>query len=135
MSYPLTDIEGIDEETATILKSAGIRSTESLLDKAGNLRGRKAIATKTGIPANQLLRWANMADCMRIRGVSREYADLLRAGGIDTVKELKHRNPKNLAARMAAANKTRKLVRVLPSEKKVSRWIDQAKTLPLKITY
>ena len=135
MSYPLTDIEGIDEETARVLKSAGIRSTESLLDKAGNLRGRKAIAAKTGIPANQLLRWANMADCMRIRGVSREYADLLRAGGIDTVRELKHRNPKNLAARMAAANKTRKLVRVLPSEKKVSRWIDHAKTLPLKITY
>ena len=135
MSYPLTDIEGIDEETATILKSAGIRSTEALLDKVGNLRGRKAIAAKTGIPANQLLRWANMADCMRIRGVSREYADLLRAGGIDTVKELKHRNPKNLAARMAAANKTRKLVRILPSEKKVSRWIDHAKTLPLKITY
>ena len=122
MSYPLTDIEGIDEETAAILKSAGIRSTEALLDKVGNLRGRKAIAAKTGIPANQLLRWANMADCMR-------------AGGIDTVKELKHRNPKNLAARMAAANKTRKLVRVLPSEKKVSRWIDHAKTLPLKITY
>jgi len=53
VSYPLTDIEGIDEETATILKSAGIRSTESLLDKVGNLRGRKAIAAKTEIPANQ----------------------------------------------------------------------------------
>ena len=135
MSYPLTDIEGIDEETAAILKSVGIRSTAALLDKVGNLRGRKAIAAKIGIPASQLLRWANMADCMRIRGVSREYADLLRAGGIDTVKELKHRNPKNLAARMAAANRTRKLVRVLRSETKVSPWIDHAKTLPLKITY
>ncbi len=50
MSYPLTDIEGIDEETAMILKSAGIRSTESLLDKVGNLRGRKVIATKPNPP-------------------------------------------------------------------------------------
>ena len=135
MSYPLTDIEGIDEDTAKRLKAAGIRSTESLLEKVGHLRGRKVIAEKTGIPASQLLGWANLADCMRIPGVSREYADLLRAGGVDTVKELKHRNPANLAARMAAANKTRKLVRVLPSDKKVSRWIDHAKTLPLKITY
>jgi hypothetical protein len=36
---------------------------------------------------------------------------------------------------MAEANKKRKLVRLLPSEKVVVRWIDHAKKLPLKITY
>ncbi len=96
---------------------------------------RKAVAAKTGIPPNHLLCLVNLADFMRIPGVSREYADLLRAGGVDTVKELKHRNPKNLAERMATANKARKLVRVLPSEKKVERWIEHAKTLTIKITY
>jgi hypothetical protein len=99
------------------------------------LRGRKTLATKTGLSEKQLLQWANMADCMRIRGVSREYADLLRASGVDTVKELKYRNPANLAQAMVAANKARKLVRLLPSEKVVGRWINHAKSLPLKITY
>jgi hypothetical protein len=36
---------------------------------------------------------------------------------------------------MAEANTKRKLVRLLPSEKSVVRWIELAKKLPLKISY
>jgi hypothetical protein len=36
---------------------------------------------------------------------------------------------------MADANKNNKLVRLLPSEKVVARWIDSARKLPLKISY
>jgi predicted flap endonuclease-1-like 5' DNA nuclease len=135
MSYPLTDIEGIDRNIATLLKSVGIRSSDALLQAAGTARGRKLLASKTGISEKQLLLWANLADCMRIPGVSREYADLLHKAGVDTVKELKYRNPGNLVSAMAQANKARKLVRVLPSEKRVVRWIDDAKKLPQKISY
>jgi predicted flap endonuclease-1-like 5' DNA nuclease len=135
MSYPLTDIEGIDRDTAAALKSAGIRSTGSLLEAARTLRGRKALAEKTGLNEKLLLCWVNMADCMRIRGISKEYADLLHAAGVDTVRELKYRNPANLVSAMADANKKRKMVRLLPSAKVVVRWIDHARRLPLKITY
>jgi predicted flap endonuclease-1-like 5' DNA nuclease len=135
MSYPLTDIEGIDRDTAAALKSAGIRSTGGLLEAARTLRGRKALAEKTGLNEKLLLCWVNMADCMRIRGISKEYADLLHAAGVDTVRELKYRNPANLVSAMADANKKRKMVRLLPSEKVVVRWIDHARRLPLKITY
>ncbi|HEY5217379.1 MAG TPA: DUF4332 domain-containing protein [Pseudolabrys sp.] len=135
MSYPITDIDGIDGEVAMALKSAGIRSTERLLEAARTVKGRKALAEKTGFDEKQLLCWANVADRMRVRGISREYAELLQAAGVDTVKELKYRNPANLANAMAAANKKRKMVRMLPSEKVVCRWIESAKKLPLKITY
>ena len=40
-----------------------------------------------------------------------------------------------LATKMAEANAERKLVRVLPSELMIQRWIEHAKKLPLKITY
>jgi hypothetical protein len=135
MSYPITDIDGIDGEVAVVLKSVGIRSTERLLEAARTVAGRKALAGKTGFDEKQLLCWANVADRMRIKGISKEYAELLQAAGVDTVKELKYRNPLNLAKAMADANKRRKLVRLLPSEKVVARWIDHAKKLPLKITY
>jgi predicted flap endonuclease-1-like 5' DNA nuclease len=135
MSYPLTDIEGIDPAIAATLKSVGIRSTGGLLEAARTLRGRKSLAEKTGLNEKQLLCWVNRADCMRIRGISKEYADLLQAAGVDTVKELKFRNPANLVTAMSDANKKRKLVRLLPSEKVVVRWIDHARKLPLKITY
>ncbi|HET7849849.1 MAG TPA: DUF4332 domain-containing protein [Pseudolabrys sp.] len=135
MSYPITDIDGIDREVAAILKSAGIRSTGRLLEKARTVKGRKILAAETGIDEKRLLCWANMADRMRVKGVSKEYAELLQAAGVDTVKELQYRNPCNLARAMADANKKRKLVQLLPSEKRVVRWIDHARKLPLKITY
>jgi hypothetical protein len=54
---------------------------------------------------------------------------------VDTVKELKYRNPTNLAHAMREANKKRKMVALLPSEKVVGHWIESAKKLPLKISY
>jgi|SRR5665213_88422 len=135
MSYPITDIEGIDAEAASALKSVGIRSTGTLLEAASTVKGRKSLSIKTGFEEKQLLCWANVADRMRVRGISKEYAGLLQAAGVDTVKELKYRNPGNLAAAMAEANRKRKMVRLLPSEKVIGRWIEHAKSLPLKITY
>jgi hypothetical protein len=135
MSYPITDIDGIDGVAAAILKSVGIRSTERLLESARTVRGRKMLAIKTGFDEKQLLCWANVADRMRIKGIRKEYAELLQAAGVDTVKELKYRNPGNLAKAMAEANNKRKMVRMLPSEKVVCNWIENAKKLPLKISY
>jgi predicted flap endonuclease-1-like 5' DNA nuclease len=134
-SYPITDIEGIEADTAARLKSAGIRTTAKLLESARNPKGRRLLAEMTGFDEKKILCWANMADKMRIKGVGEEYAELLHAAGVDTVKDLKYRNPCNLAKAMAAANAKRKLVRLLPSEKAVLRWIEHAKKLPLKISY
>ena len=36
---------------------------------------------------------------------------------------------------MAEVNAKRKLARVLPSPRAVERWVEQAKRIPLKITY
>jgi hypothetical protein len=135
MSYPITDIDGINGDVAVILKSVGIRSSDRLLEAARTVRGRKTLAGKTGFNEKQLLYWANVADRMRIKGVRKEYAELLQAAGVDTVKELQYRNPCNLAKAMADANKKKRLVRLLPSERVVKRWIENAKILPLKISY
>jgi predicted RecB family nuclease len=135
MTYPITDLNGIDEDAITSLKSVGIRTTEKLLEAAKSPKGRKELATKIEIGEKQLLCWANMADRMRVKGLGKDYAELLQLAGVDTVKELKYRNPEKLAKAMATANAKRKLVRLLPSDKTVTRWIEQAKKLPLKITY
>lgn len=135
MSYPITDIEGIGPSIAEKLKAARIRTTGRLLEAARNPNGRRALAEKTGIERSQILKWANMADMMRIKGVGEEYSELLEAAGVDTVRELKHRNPKKLAEAMKQANEKRRLVRQLPGEKAIARWIERAKSLPMKITY
>lgn len=135
MSYPISAIDGIDEEDAKALKSVGIRTSMGLLEAAKDLKGRKALAAKTGLDEKLLLKWANMADRMRIKGMGKDYAELMRAAGVKTVRDLKHRNAGRLARAMAAANQQRKLVKVLPSAKVVERWVDQAKRLSIKISY
>jgi predicted RecB family nuclease len=135
MSYPIAAIEGIDAEEAKALKSVGIRTTEKLLEQAKSPKGRRLLSAKTKLDEKRLLRWANIADKLRIRGMGKEYAGLLREVGVDTVKELRYRNPARLAESMAEANKRRKLVRFLPSEKLVRRWVEHARRLPQKITY
>jgi hypothetical protein len=135
MSYPIADLEGIAPGVAVTLKSVGIRTTTRFLELAKRPKDRKLLAERTGIEEKEILRLANMADRMRIKGVGEDYAGLLEAAGVDTVRELKYRNPSNLARAMASANAERNLVELLPSEKAVMRWIAYAKTLPLKISY
>jgi predicted flap endonuclease-1-like 5' DNA nuclease len=135
MSYSIADLQSIDPGMIAAFKSAGIRTTDRLLDAAKDPKGRKQLAAKTGLDEKRILRWANLADRMRIKGIGEDYAHLLEAAGVDTVKELKYRNPANLAKAMSEANKKRKLVRFLPSEKLIVRWVEQARALTSKITY
>ncbi|MFD1702997.1 DUF4332 domain-containing protein [Methylopila henanensis] len=135
MSYPILSIEGIGPALAEKLKAAGIATTAALLEKAKDPKGRKALAGETGIDERRILKFANMADLMRINGVGEEYSELLEAAGVDTVKELKTRNVTNLTKAMAEVNETKKLVRLAPSEKTVEKWVEQAKSLPPVMTY
>jgi predicted flap endonuclease-1-like 5' DNA nuclease len=135
MTYRIVQIEGIGPAYATKLAKSGISTTEQLLEQCASPKGRKSVAAATGVDETQLLKWTNMADLMRIAGVGEEYSELLEAAGVDTVKELKHRKADNLTSRMVEVNATRKLVRQVPSAKQVAKWIEQAKSLPARISH
>jgi predicted flap endonuclease-1-like 5' DNA nuclease len=135
MTYPVSEIPDIGPDDAERLKHAGIRTTTRLLEAAKGPKERKHLAEQTGFNEKRILSWTNAADRMRIKGVGADYSSLLQAAGVDTVKELKYRNPAKLARRMAEANARRKLARVLPGDRAVVRWIEQAKRIGLKITY
>jgi predicted RecB family nuclease len=135
MTYPISQIEGMTAFAASKLKKLGIRTTEALLKAAGNVKGRKELAAKTGISEQQLLEWANIADYMRIPGMGKAKVGLLRATGVTTVRELALRNPARLSQNMKDVNTKRKLLRILPSEKAVGQLIAEASKLDRKITY
>ncbi len=131
----ISSIEGIGPVYAEKLAAAGIKTTEALLKEGGAKSGRKKIAEDTGIDEKRILRWVNMADLFRLRGVGEEYSDLLEAAGVDTVKELATRNAANLTAKMAEVNAEKKLVRSLPTEEKVADWVEQAKGLEPAVSH
>jgi predicted flap endonuclease-1-like 5' DNA nuclease len=131
----LEKIEGIGPVYAEKLRTAGITTVEKLLDAGATPQGRQQIEEAADIGHKLILEWVNLADLMRIRGVSEEYSDLLEEAGVDTVKELRNRNPENLHAALVKTNQEKSLVRRAPSQRQVADWIKQAKTLPPKVTY
>lgn len=133
----LSDIEGVGPTYATKLQTAGVKSVEGLLAKGATKKGRKAIAEASGLSEKLVLEWVNRADLMRVKGVSKQYSDLLEAAGVDSVKELRRRNAANLTEAMEKANNRKKnrLVKRTPSAKVVQGWIDHAKTLDAVVKY
>jgi predicted flap endonuclease-1-like 5' DNA nuclease len=135
-SYKISEIEGIGPQFAAKLQKAGVRSVNDLLKKGAAAKGRKAIAAASGIDQKMILKWVNMADLFRIKGIGQEYSELLEKAGVDTVKELRNRNADNLHAKMAEVNSAgRALVRQLPGKKSVESWVAQAKKMDPKVTY
>ena len=100
MAYKIDQIEGIGDAYAQKLQAVGVTTTEELLNRAATTKGREKLAEETGISSKLILRWANHADLFRIKGVAGQFAELLEAAGVDTVKELRHRVAANLHAKL-----------------------------------
>ena len=135
MGYKIEEIEGIGPAFAEKLSAAKIKTTDHLLEQCCTPQGRESVSVTTGVSANQLLKWTNLADLMRVSGVGSEYSELLEAAGVDTIKELRNRNAENLAAKMKEVNDAKKLTRTTPSASVVQDWIEGANKLPPVITY
>ncbi|MCW5609530.1 MAG: DUF4332 domain-containing protein [Rubrivivax sp.] len=131
----IQDIEGIGPVTGDKLRAAGITDTDTLLARATTRAARKVLAEATGLTEAQVLKFANMADLYRVKGIGSEFAQLLEAAGVDSVPELARRAAANLAAAMAQLNEQKKLVRRVPAETEVAGWIEHAKTLPRALEY
>ena len=128
-------IEGIGPANKEKLAAAGVDTVEALLDKAGSKAGRASLSSSTGISEKVILTWVNMADLFRVNGVAGQYAELLVAAGVDTVKELAQRNAASLHAKMTEANEQKPVTRQVPAEKSVAKWIAEAKSLPQAVTH
>jgi ribosomal protein S13 len=136
MAYDIVDIAGIGDSTKEILiKELGLKTVESLLVAGASKKGRQEIAEKTGLDEKKILRWVNMADLFRIKGVAEDYSNLLELAGVDTVKELRNRVPANLHAKIVETNERIKLVKKLPRLDEVESWVAMAKELEPKVTY
>jgi predicted flap endonuclease-1-like 5' DNA nuclease len=132
----LIDVEGIGPVYAEKLKSAGAETTKDLLKLAKTPAARKKLAEATGIGEHLILKWANHADLMRIKGIGGEFAELLEKVGVDTVKELRKRNAENLHEAVEKFDLTTSpIVRRKPSKANIQTWIRQAKRLKPTLTY
>ncbi len=135
MAYKIAEIEGIEDNYAEKLQAVEIKTTEDLLKACATPVGRKKIAEETGISGKLILKWTNHADLFRIKGVAGQFAELLEAAGVDTVKEFRHRVAANLQPKMVEVNDAKNLCNRVPSVSELEKMIEQAKELEPIITY
>lgn len=135
MSYKIAEVEGIGGAYAEKLESVGVKTTDDLLARAASKKGRAALAEETGISEKLILKWANHADLFRIRGVAGQFAELLEAAGVDTVKEFRHRVAANLELKLVEVNDAKHLCGRVPSVTELEKMIVQAKELEPVMSY
>jgi hypothetical protein len=125
----IDQVAGISHKDATKLRKAGVRTSDGLIESAADRKGRADLAAATGLDPRDIQLWVNHSDLLRVRGVGAEYAELLSASGVDTLRDLRRRNPTALLAKIIGLNGSSRVVRRLPTEAMVEVWIEAAKEI------
>lgn len=133
MSYAIATAVGPDY--VKTFQRAGIRQTHELLERAAEIKARLKLAQATKLSPGKILEFVTVADMIRIKGLGPDYIRLLHLARVKTVRELRYRNPAKLMQEMVNANALHDVAELLPSIKTVTGWIEQAKQLPIKISY
>jgi predicted RecB family nuclease len=123
----IDQVAGISHKDATKLRKAGVRTSMGLIDT--DRKGRADLAAATGLDPRDIQLWVNHSDLLRVRGVGAEYAELLTAAGVDTLRDLRRRNPTALLAKIIGLNGSSRVVQRLPTEAMVEVWIEAAKEI------
>lgn len=127
----IDNIANLGKAEARVLRKNGIRTTDVLLQRAGDRTGRRRLARETDLSESDLLAWAHRVDLMRLREMGPVYAELLGRSGAGTLRKLGRSNPAVLRAMMAQVNERYRLTHRLPPESVVERWVlDAAVTDP-----
>ena len=122
-------IEGIGSLRGRMLRMAGIRSIDDLLRAGATRRGRQRLAKEVGVSYSTVHRWVCRGDLLRVRGIGKQYSELLEAAGVATVTDLSTRIPRFLWQTLRDVNRKRRLVRRIPPSKTIQTWVHRAKNL------
>ncbi len=128
-TYRISDIEGIGPKLSVKLERVGISTVDALLNECSTRSGRKEVCKKTGISEDKLLKWVNLVDLFRVKGVAIEYTELLEASGVEAIEELRNADPQKLYDKMVKINSAKKFVLQVPSLPEVESIVCNARTV------
>ncbi len=124
----LTEIIGLEEKHARLLKKAGIKEVVDLLTLS--YYQIKQLARSIGVTVKALDTWQEHADLMRIQGINPELANAINLIGIDSVKEFAYRNAKSTVQKLKGLKENDpKILTKVPTLKNIEDWISEAKNL------
>lgn len=126
---PLEYLNKIESDHLKKLEEIKIKTVDDLIKKATLLKGRMEIARTTGISYSLILQWFNYLNLYKIRGIGKEYLNLLEIARVDTIDKLANRNSENIYNILMELNLIKKRVKKLPNKNQIKLWIDQARKI------
>ena len=75
------EIKMVGPSEAEKLSKAGVTTVEGLVEQGKTRSGRHRLATASGLPEHDILKWVDRAHLMELKGVGKQYADLLEVEG------------------------------------------------------
>jgi predicted flap endonuclease-1-like 5' DNA nuclease len=130
---PLTGIKGIGPGYMAKLRTAGIESVEDLRAAGTTPAKRAALGKQVDRNESIILRWVQIADLMRIKGVGTQQSTLLWEAGIKTPADLPLQQPSHLLLLLRKINEEKRIVKKLPPSKQLTAWVEEARNLPVLI--
>ncbi|HNS11059.1 MAG TPA: DUF4332 domain-containing protein [Bacteroidia bacterium] len=131
----IQDFRGIGMMYGEKFMNIGILMLSDLLNKGKTAEGRRELASRSGIEESLILKWVNQADLTRINGVGPVFSELLEASVVNTVNELKMRNPESLINKLVEVNNKKQIANALPTPHQVEKFVNEAKELEPMISY
>jgi len=122
-------IEGIGSFYGKMLRNEGIATVDDLLRNGSTKRKRQRLANDVGVSYTTIDKWVCRGDLLRVKGIGRQYSELLETAGVSTVTDLSMRDPRSLWQRLKSVNRKRRIVRRIPPSRTIEIWILRANNL------
>ena len=126
MYRTLEYLSGISDDDVRRLRSRGINHTNQLLHRTSLAIDRDRLSKKTGISPDRLLEFAHQCTLLEVSGMER-WVSLVRRLGINSMKDLRAQDPKELHAKLVEAIG----LAGAPSLSDVQYWISQSTALDI----
>jgi uncharacterized protein DUF4332 len=126
MYRTLEYLRGISDKDVSRLRARGIKHTNQLLHATSLGIDRKRLSKKTAISTDRLLEFAHQCTLLEVSGMVR-FLPVIRRLGINSMKDLRAQDAKELHSRMADAVG----LAGAPSRSDVQYWISQATALDI----
>jgi hypothetical protein len=122
-------IEGIGSWRGRLLNSMDIRTVDDFLSVGASRVGRQRVARRLGVSYKMVLSWVHRGDLLRVRGVGKQYSELLESAGVSSVADLSNRDALVLWETLRGVNREKRLVRRVPPSETIEMWVYNAQKL------
>jgi nucleotidyltransferase/DNA polymerase involved in DNA repair len=134
-ALPISKLRGVPLQLRVALKVRRITTCDQLLAAAGRFEDREALARAARLAPELLCELVQLADMARVSGIGAVFGLMLEELGIEDVEGLATRDPGQLHQQLREYNQRERLARRSPTPEEVADWVEQARRLPVLVTY